>query len=110
MPDEQDRAEALDDEVLDRDSDIDPDFEVENDLKQFPGDRYLGVNEDAVTVEGEHQVESDEDRTAREEPDPLVDELNRQSRRDEIDDRLEHDGSTEIDAMILDAETRADEN
>jgi hypothetical protein len=85
--DEQDRAEALDDEVFDADSDVSPDFSAENDLENYPGDHYLGVHQHGETEREAHSFESDEARTAREEPDPVVEELNDEARRTEDEDR-----------------------
>ena len=85
--DDQDRAEALDDEVFDADSDVDPDFSAENDLDNYPGERYLGVHQHGETEREAHMFESDEQRSAREEPDPIVDELNAEARRAQDEDR-----------------------
>jgi hypothetical protein len=88
MGDEQDKAEALDDEVFDRDSDIVSDYSAENDLDDFPGDSYLGVNQHGETEREAHTPESDEERTAREEPDPIVEELNAEAKRSEYEDQF----------------------
>jgi hypothetical protein len=88
MGDEQDKAEALDDEVFDADSDVVPDYSSENDLDNFPGDGYLGVNQHGETEREAHTPESDEERTAREEPDPIVEELNADAERSEEEDRF----------------------
>jgi hypothetical protein len=88
MGDEQDRAEALDDEVLDADSDIVPDFSSENDLDHFPGDRYLGVNEYGTTEAEEATPEPDEIRSAREELDDVVAALDREAVLADADERF----------------------
>jgi hypothetical protein len=88
MSDEQDKAEALDDEVLDADSDIAPDFSAENDLERFPGDRYVGVNQYGITEAEAAMPESDEGRSAREEPDPAIDALQREASRSDDDERF----------------------
>lgn len=88
MGDEQDRAEALDDEVFDMDSDIAPDYSAENDLDDFPGERFVGVNQHGETEREAHTPESDDERTAREEPDPVVEELNAEAKREEDEDRF----------------------
>ncbi len=85
--DDQDRAEALDDEVFDADSDVDPDFSAENDLDNYPREGYLGVHQHGETEREAHTFESDEQRSAREEPDPIVDELNAEARRAQDEDR-----------------------
>jgi hypothetical protein len=79
MPDEQDTAEALDDEMLDSDSDIDPDFSSENDVEDYPPERYLGAEEFGTTEAEMHVGESVELRTSREEPDPVVEALDREA-------------------------------
>ncbi len=88
MGDEQDRAEALDEEVFDADSDINPDYSAENDLDNYPGDHYLGVHQHGETEREAHTPESDEQRTAREEPDPIVEALNAESERAEREERM----------------------
>jgi hypothetical protein len=85
--DEQDRAESLDDEVFDADSDVSPDFSSENDLENYPGDHYLGVHQHGETEREAHTFESDEARTAREESDPVVEELNLEAKRAEDEER-----------------------
>ncbi len=90
MGDEQDRAEALDDEVLDADSDVVSDFSAENDLDRFPGDGYVGVNQYGTTEAEEATPESDELRSSREEPDDVVDILDREALRAESDARFAH--------------------
>ncbi len=91
--DEQDRAEALDDEVFDSDSDISPDFSAENDLDNYPGEGYLGVHQHGETEREAHSFESDEQRTAREEPDPIVEELNAEAQRAQREERLIRHGA-----------------
>jgi hypothetical protein len=88
MSDEQDKAEALDDEVLDADSDIVPDFSAENDLEHFPGDRYVGVNQYGTTEAEAAMPESDEMRSAREEPDDAIEALQREVSRSDDDERF----------------------
>jgi hypothetical protein len=88
MSDEQDKAEALDDEVLDADSDIVPDFSADNDLEHFPGDRYVGVNQYGTTQAEEALPESDELRSAREEPDTAIEVLQREVSRNDDDERF----------------------
>ncbi len=88
MSDEQDKAEALDDEVLDADSDIAPDFSAENDLEHFPGDRYVGVNQYGTTEAEAAMPESDEARSAREEPDAAIEALQREVSRSDDDERF----------------------
>jgi hypothetical protein len=95
MGDEQDNAEALDDEVFDADSDIAPDYSSENDLDDYPGDGYLGVNQHGETEREAHTPESDEDRTAREEIDPIVEELNAEAERAEDEDRFARSRATD---------------
>jgi hypothetical protein len=88
MSDEQDKAEALDDEVLDADSDIVPDFSAENDLEHFPGDRYVGVNQHGTTEAEAAMPESDEARSDREEPDGAIEALQREVSKSDDDDRF----------------------
>ena len=67
MSDEQDRAEALDEDVVDDEDDYSGD-EVGDDLPDFPPDRPLGVNTVGVTAVEEDAGESFAERTYREEP------------------------------------------
>jgi hypothetical protein len=94
MGDEQDKAEALDDEVFDADADINPDYSAENDLDNYPGDGYLGVTQHGITELEAHIPESDEERSAREEPDPIVLELNAEAIRSENEDRFARSRTT----------------
>ena len=83
MSDEQDTAEALDDEVLDADSDIAPDFSSENDVEAFPGTGSLAAEGFGTTEDEMHLGDSVEMRSRREEPDPVVEALDREARLEE---------------------------
>lgn len=71
MSDEQDRAEAVDwDEIGTGDR-------YDGEPPEFPPDRPLGVEDDGVIQSVEQMEEPLAERVAREEPDPLAQELDR---------------------------------
>lgn len=69
MPDEQDQAENLDGDK------IDDDVRVEEDPAVYPPDSYQGVDEYGLTAAEERYDEPFEEQVLREEPEPLVEEL-----------------------------------
>lgn len=69
MPDEQDQAESLDGDK------IDDDVRVEEDPVVYPPDSYQGVDEYGLTAAEERYDEPYAEQVRREEPDPLVEEL-----------------------------------
>lgn len=69
MPDEQDQAENLDGDK------IDDDVRVEEDSTIYPPDSYQGVDEYGLTAAEERYDEPYEEQVLREEPEPLVEEL-----------------------------------
>jgi hypothetical protein len=68
VPDEQDQAESLDEDVVDDVDDYDGD-EFGDGLPGYPPEAPLGVNTAGVTVDEEEAGESFAERTWREEPD-----------------------------------------
>lgn len=79
--DEQDQAEAFDEEMVV--GDVADDTEV---TSQYPPDRYLGALDPEVTEAGQKRVETIQERVLREEPDPVVEALDREERRAERDE------------------------
>jgi len=82
VADEQDRAEALDDDVVDDDADFD-----EEPAGDYPPDVLQGANQYGVTEAEESVDEPLEERIAREEPDPVLEALEEEAelREDRID-------------------------
>ena len=102
MSDEQDRAEALDEDVVTDDADLDGDL-VGEALADYPPTRPLGVNTVGVTAVEEDAGESFEERSWREEPEgfdatrPAVGQLADPSAASE--DREEEALGDEVDAI-----------
>jgi hypothetical protein len=87
VSDSQDRAEALDDDVLDDRDDAFGDDELDT---SYPPDRPQGVGRMAITPAEEAFPESVDERAAREEPDPLAEELDRSAAAEERDAITHH--------------------
>ncbi len=89
MRDEQDQAEALDEDELRIDEDVFDD-DPAHDLNDPPM-RAVGVHEYGLTAAEEEVDEPLEERVRRENPDPLVEELEAELEEDELE--------AEIDAL-----------
>ena len=89
MSDEQDLAEALDEDELRIDEDVFDD-DPAHDLNDPPM-RAVGVHEYGLTAAEEEVDEPLEERVRRENPDPLVEELEAELEEDELE--------AEIDAL-----------
>ena len=94
--DAQDMAEALD---VDK---IDDDRAGEDELDDYPPDRPLAVDDYGVTEAEEAIDEPLEERVRREEPDPLVIELERRASLPENDDHLILVDDDDADTMTAD--------
>ena len=81
IDDEQDNAESFDEDLLVNEGDDDTDV-----ASDYPPDHYEGVFDPAVTEAGDARVETIQERVLREESDPVVDELDRNARAEEIED------------------------
>ncbi len=90
MSDEQDQAEALDEDELRIDDDVFDDDPGHD--RNDPPMRAMGVHEYGITAAEEEFDEPLEERVRRETPDPLVEELEREEREDELE--------AEIDAAL----------
>jgi hypothetical protein len=102
--DDENNAESFDEDLLVDEGDDDTDVSG-----QFPADRYVGATDRAVTPSGEAIDDTLEERVAREERDPIVDELDRNARAEEAEEKAlgiaDRDTQTApIEAQLADLE------
>ena len=110
--DEQDTAESFDEDLLVDEGDDDTDV-----ASQYPPDHYEGVLDPAVTEAGDARVETIQERVLREEPDPVVDALDRDAQAEEAEDAVQRhafeagaSGADAIDAELAEIEDAALDN
>lgn len=109
--DEQDNAESFDEDLFVDEGDDDTDV-----ASQFPSDHYEGVLDPAVTEAGDSRIETIQERVLREEPDPVVEELDRNARAEQEEDAAHRlarnepeaaDADESIDAQLAEIEDAA---
>lgn len=108
--DNENNAESFDEDLL-----VDEGADDTDISGQFPSDHYEAVFEPGVTASGDARVETIQERLLREEPDPVVEELDRNAMAEEIEEQAFAEGDTAnvkttIDAQLADIEDAALDN